>query len=182
MNGSVAYYNGEWIPSTDLAVAVDDLGFLLGATLTERLRTFKGRPYLTEPHLDRLYHSLVSLKWNADAICSEARAAIDEFMTRNERCLVEGDDWNIILFVTPGKADDPASPTLCVHGHPIAFHSWAHQFVDGVDAVVVGVRQIPPNCWPPELKCRSRMHYYLADREASAAIPGSRAILLDQDG
>ncbi|MCH2114392.1 MAG: aminotransferase class IV, partial [Pirellulales bacterium] len=27
-----------------------------------------------------------------------------------------------------------------------------------------------------------RMHYYLAEREAEAAWPGSRAILLDQDG
>jgi branched-subunit amino acid aminotransferase/4-amino-4-deoxychorismate lyase len=35
---------------------------------------------------------------------------------------------------------------------------------------------------PPELKCRSRIHFYLADREAAAKQPGARAILLDQDG
>src|SRR5262249_53948442 len=36
--------------------------------------------------------------------------------------------------------------------------------------------------WPAELKCRSRMHYYLADRLAAQAEPGSRALLLDEDG
>ena len=40
----------------------------------------------------------------------------------------------------------------------------------------------PRACWPPELKCRSRMHYYLADRQADARYPGSRALMLDVDG
>jgi branched-subunit amino acid aminotransferase/4-amino-4-deoxychorismate lyase len=48
--------------------------------------------------------------------------------------------------------------------------------------VISSIRQVPPNCWPAELKCRSRMHFYLADREATSRRPGSRAILLDQDG
>jgi branched-subunit amino acid aminotransferase/4-amino-4-deoxychorismate lyase len=48
--------------------------------------------------------------------------------------------------------------------------------------VISDVRQIPPNCLPPELKCRSRMHFYLADRRAAARRPDARAILLDDDG
>jgi branched-chain amino acid aminotransferase len=182
MSESVAYLNGEWIPSGELAVAVDDLGFLMGATLTEKLRTFKGAPYRTEDHLARLCHAAKVLGWNADAICKQARSAIEGFATRNAHLIVDGDDWNISLFVTPGKSADAANPTICVHGHPIPFHHWAHQFVEGTEAVVVSVRQVPANCWPPELKCRSRMHYYLADREATKLVPGARAILLDQDG
>jgi branched-chain amino acid aminotransferase len=182
MSDSVAYLNGEWISGTDLAVAVNDFGFLVGATLTEKLRTFKGQPYRTEQHLARLCHAAEVMGWDADTICQKSRAAIDEFITRNSRLIVEGDDWNITLFVTPGKSPDAASPTICVHGHPIPFHSWAHQFVEGTEAAIVTIRQVPANCWPPELKCRSRMHYYLADREAAKLIPGARAILLDQDG
>jgi branched-subunit amino acid aminotransferase/4-amino-4-deoxychorismate lyase len=48
--------------------------------------------------------------------------------------------------------------------------------------VVSEVRQVPDNCWPSEVKCRSRIHYYLADHEAVARQAGSRAILLDQEG
>ena len=42
METPLAYANGNWIPGSELAVAVDDVGFLLGATITERLRTFRG--------------------------------------------------------------------------------------------------------------------------------------------
>lgn len=182
MNDSVAYYNGVWIPSSELSVAVDDFGFLMGVALTEKLRTFKGVPYRTEGHLLRLAHSLEVMHWDAQRICGEALAAIEEFAARNAPLIAEGDDWNITLFVTPGKFADAASPTICVHGYPIPFHQWAREFVTGAKAVTVSVRQVPANCWPPELKCRSRMHYYLADREAHRLWPGARAILLDQAG
>ena len=182
MSDSVAYFNGQWIPSTDLAVSINDLGFLLGTTLTEKLRTFRGRPYRVDAHLARMRNSLEIMGWDADSVGREAAMAIEEFVTRNAAAIAEGDDWNITLFVTPGKSADAVSPTVCVHGHPIPFHLWAHQFVQGVAALIVGVRQVPTNCWPADLKCRSRMHYYLADRQAAKHSPQARAILLDQEG
>ncbi|TWU28296.1 aminotransferase class IV [Bythopirellula polymerisocia] len=182
MNTSVAYLNGTWLPASQLSVPVDDLGFLMGVTLTERLRTFNGRPYRTAEHFARLRHSLEIVGWEAGSLCSEAGAVVDEFMVRNAEFFIEGDDWNIVVFMTPGKTVDAASPTLCVHGHPLPFQQWAHLFVQGVSAVIVDTRQVPSNSWPPELKCRSRMHYYLADLEAMRDGPESRAILLDQEG
>jgi branched-chain amino acid aminotransferase len=71
---------------------------------------------------------------------------------------------------------------VCVHGFPLPFGTWAARYEQGVHLCVTDVRQTPANCWPPELKCRSRMHYYLADREAARRFPGSRAVLLDQRG
>jgi branched-subunit amino acid aminotransferase/4-amino-4-deoxychorismate lyase len=46
----------------------------------------------------------------------------------------------------------------------------------------VSVRQVPDACWPVQAKVRSRLHYYLADREAHAAEPGSRAVVCHLDG
>lgn len=182
MSDSLAYLNGQWISASELSISVHDFGFLQGVTLTEKLRTFHGQPYRVEAHLARLCHSLSVVGWDAEAICREANAALEEFCIRNAPLFFEGDDWNITLFVTPGKSTNAASPTVCVHGHPILFHLWAHQYVEGSEATIVGVRQVPANCWPPDLKCRSRMHYYLADQEAKQQSPGARAILLDQDG
>ncbi|HEY6564517.1 MAG TPA: aminotransferase class IV, partial [Pirellulaceae bacterium] len=48
--------------------------------------------------------------------------------------------------------------------------------------VISETRQVSPRKWPPELKCRRRMHYYLAAREARARDPAARALLLDLDG
>lgn len=64
----------------------------------------------------------------------------------------------------------------------VPFGNWADRFDRGVEVCITAVRQVPGNCWPSELKCRSRMHYYLADQEAARRHPGARALLLDQRG
>ena len=176
-----AYFNGEWIPSTELRMAVDDLGFLLGATVTERLRTFGGEVFRFDEHLARLRRSLEMIQLDSSAIAPEVASAIDEFVNRNQSLVDRDDDWSIVAFATPGVTGS-GRPTVCVHGYPLPFHLWATQYDAGIPVVISSVRQVPTNCWPAELKCRSRMHYYLADREAAAKRPGARAIVLDQDG
>lgn len=181
MSTPLAYLNGRWLSVAELTIGVDDLGFLMGVTLTERLRTFKHVPYRVEEHLDRLHRSLEIVGWNADPLRDEVAKAIRGFVDRNRSLMVPGDDWAIIVFITPGKTPDASRPTVAVHGGPLAFDQWVHHF-DGVGAVVVDVRQVPSNSWPAELKCRSRFHYYLADQQAAHRFAGSRAILLDQEG
>ena len=173
--------NGEWVRGTQLHVAVDDVGFLLGATVTERLRTFRGQVFRLTEHVQRLRRSLEIIGLDAETITAEVTDAVPELLERNRGQIAADDDWSIVAFVTPGISGS-GRPTVCVHGHPLPFHLWASQFESGVSVEVSDIRQVPPNCWPPELKCRSRMHYYLADRQAAARRPGARAILLDQDG
>lgn len=182
MTRSQAYFNGEWIDAAAIDISLDDLGFLVGATVVERLRTFLGEPFRVDDHLARLRRSLEIVGWDGEALPREIGNAIREFPRRNAGILVPGDDWSITAFVTPGASADAARPTVCVHGFPIPFANWASQYEAGLTMATVGVRQLPANAQPPELKCRSRMHYYLADCEAERTTPGARALLLDQDG
>jgi branched-chain amino acid aminotransferase len=177
----VAYKNGRWIPSDELSIAVDDIGFTLGATVTERLRTFGGQVFLQAEHLQRMRRSLEIVGLDAAAIVDELAAAIADFVNINAGEIASDDDWTINAFVTPGVAGS-GRPTVCVHGWPLAFNQFAADYERGISIVVSDVRQIPDNCWPSELKCRSRMHYYLADQRAKATKPGARAVLLDQEG
>jgi branched-chain amino acid aminotransferase len=181
MPGITAYLNGLWIPATELRIVVDDLGFTLGTTVTERLRTFGGNVFRIDEHLARLRRSLDIIGLDSDAIADEVGKTITEFVRRNKSLIDCDDDWSIIAFVTPGSAGS-GRPTVCVHGYPLPFRSWAAHYDTGIPVVISSIRQVPTNCWPAELKCRSRMHYYLADREAAAKRPGARAIVLDQDG
>jgi len=73
-------------------------------------------------------------------------------------------------------------PTVCLHTYLLPFHLFARKYRDGQALATTDVEQIPTQCWPPALKCRSRMHYYLADRRAAAADPQARALLLDAQG
>lgn len=181
METLAAYLNGAWVSGDRLAVDVNDLGFLLGATATERLRTFRGQVFRLDAHLARMRRSLKALDLDADDILAQMAAAIPGVVERNRTMLAADDDWAISAFATPGVAG-AGRPTVCVHAFPLPFHQWADDYERGLSIVVSRIRQVPPNCWPSELKCRSRIHYYLADLRAAADQPGARAVLLDQDG
>jgi len=97
-----------------------------------------------------------------------------------------GGELGLGVFVTPGPhaaltQGPPPGPTVCLYTYPLPFQRWAAAYEEGVATVTSTVRQVPGECWPAEMKCRSRMHYYLADREAARIEPGARAILLDAD-
>ncbi len=181
MNDAVAYLNGKWVPTSKLSLPIDDVGFLLGATVTERLRTFRGQVFRLEDHLARLRNSLEIMGLDSAVIATEIGQAIVQFAGRNASLIDPEDDWGIGAFATPGVSGS-GQPTVCVYGAPLPFHQWQSQFDTGVPVVISSYRQVPNNCWPAELKCRSRMHYYLADREASQREPGARAVVLDQQG
>jgi branched-chain amino acid aminotransferase len=182
MVNPVAYLNGEWTSGDGLQLPIDDLGFVLGATIVERMRTFQGQVFRQQDHLQRLRQSLEVVGWDASRLVDEAGDALDEFLRRNSGLISPEDDWSLTAFITPGRTPDAARPTVCVFGSPLPFAEWVHKFDAGVELVIVDVRQVPDNCWPSELKCRSRLHYYLADRQAAARSTGARALLLDQDG
>lgn len=184
MSKRQAYFNGQWGPGEGLAIPIDDPGFALGVTITERLRTFGGRVWRQAEHVERLRGSAEIVGVPGETV-DELDAAITEYRRRHEPLRAAGrvegaeDDWAIVAFATPGIAGEPMR---CVHGFPLAFTDWAHQYAEGVSLRLSTHRQTPPSCWPAELKCRSRMHYHLADREARRLEPGARALLLDQEG
>lgn len=186
-----AYLNGRVLPLCEAKVAVFDAGFVQGVTVAEQLRTFGGKLFRLDSHLARLRHSLEVVGVDAGVPLEELGRVATDLAERNHALLSEGDDLGLTIFVTPGPyaamapveaAGEHARPTVCVHTRPIAFRLWADKYERGESVAISTVRQVPEDCWPPELKCRSRMHYYLADREVARRFPGSRAILLHHDG
>ena len=183
----IVYLNQQLTPASQAAISLFDAGFTLGATATETLRTFRGEIFRLPEHLQRLKRSLqiarLPMKESLDDIAEIAGRVVD-----HNRALIDADDdLSLSIFVTPGQTslspeDWVAIPTVGVVAYPLEFRFWAHRYEEGVSLVVTSIRQVPANCWPPELKCRSRMHYFLADREAHRIEALSRALLLDQEG
>jgi len=182
-----AFLNGRWVGPAEWNVSISDAGFTMGATVAERIRTFGGRLFRLDAHLQRLFGSLrivdVELGYSADEIAAIA----DEVADRNRTQLAPSDDLGVGIFVTPGGCSpfvdgSDIGPTVCVHPYLLPFDSWADRFETGQALVVSDVVQISPRSWPPELKCRSRMHYFLADKRAQAVDPQSSAVLLDDEG
>ncbi|MFW5693078.1 MAG: aminotransferase class IV [Thermoguttaceae bacterium] len=182
-----AYLNGKFLPASAMCLPPTDAGFVLGVTVAEQLRTFRGELFRLEEHLIRLGNSLrlvgVDPGTDADRLAATAR----ELVAHNRTLLGPEEELGLSMFATPGlyatfAPEGPPEPTLGMHTYRLPFRLWAEKYRTGQALRTASVRQVPRECWPTELKCRSRMHYYLADREAAAEEPGARALLLDLDG
>ncbi|HIA18247.1 MAG TPA: hypothetical protein EYN70_02310, partial [Planctomycetaceae bacterium] len=183
MGEPIAYLNGTYVDPAELTIAVNDVGFVMGATVSERLRTFAGQLFRWEAHLARLARSLEVVGLDLPGHQQELMKAATKVVQHNYSLLDPADDLGLSVLVTPGvgSAGD-RTPTICLYSYPLPFQDWLPWYRQGAQLMVSQVRQVPASCWPGELKCRSRMHYYLADREAAQKQPGSRALLLDQEG
>jgi branched-subunit amino acid aminotransferase/4-amino-4-deoxychorismate lyase len=187
MTEPVALLNGEFIPATELTVPVYDSGFMQGVTVSEQMRTFHGILFRLDQHLERLRNSLSVVGLDQEVETARLAEWAVELVTRNHALLEQGDDLGLSLFVTPGPY-----PTLApkgvkgamvgMHTYPIPFHQWIDLYEQGQPLEVSDIRQVPAACWPTELKCRSRMHYYLADLHARRKDGAARALLLDAGG
>lgn len=187
MNGPIAYLDGRWIAAGELCLSPNDAGFVLGVAVAEQLRTFRGELFHLEEHLDRLEHSLQIVGVAPPIDRRSLAEAAQRLASANHALLDDGDDLGLGIVVTPGTyaayaEGEVAGPTLLMHTYPLPFRLWAEKYDTGQAVVVTDVRQVPPECWPPGLKCRSRMHYYLADRRAESIEPGARAALVDAAG
>lgn len=183
MNGKtpLVYWNGDLRPAEQIAVPIHDLGFVMGVTVSERLRTFGGRLFRPEDHFRRLQDSLAIAGLVIPESQEDLLAIAQDLVDRHRGLLDSDDDIGVTVFVTPGVPGD-ARPTVCLECQPLAFHTWCDLYEHGQRLAVTSIRQVPTDCWPAALKCRSRMHYYLADQEAKQRDPHARALLLDHQG
>jgi branched-subunit amino acid aminotransferase/4-amino-4-deoxychorismate lyase len=155
--------------------------------VAEQLRTFGGRLFRLEDHIERLFHSLGIVSVDPGHSRDRLLEIAEQLVAANHPLLAEGDDLGLAMFVTPGDypamtSGAPSGATVCLHTFPLRFELWAEKYERGQSLATTDFEQVPPTCWPAELKCRSRMHYYLADRQAALRYPESRALLLDRQG
>jgi branched-chain amino acid aminotransferase len=184
----LVYLNGQFLPASQAHLAIYDAGLVLGATITEQTRTFLLQPFRLDAHLDRLFRALSLTRIDIGLSRAELIGIGDKLIAHNGGLLQPGDELGLIQFVTPGEyrtyAPSPARtmPTVCVHTFVLPFELWADKMQKGAHLVTPSVRQVPPQCLDPNMKCRSRMHYYLAEKEAQLADADASALLLDLNG
>jgi branched-chain amino acid aminotransferase len=185
---SLVYLNGEFVSASRAQLPIYDSGFVVGATVTEQTRTFRGSPYRLGDHLDRFFRALHFTSIDIGRSLSELVQIADKVIAHNTALIDPGDELGLIYFATPGEyrtyAPGPvrATPTFCVHTFVLPYELWAAKLENGAHLVTPSIRHVPPQCLDPKMKYRSRMHFYLAEKEAQLADPDASALLLDLDG
>lgn len=191
MSEPLVYLNGLMVPASHAHLAIYDAGIVLGATVTEMTRTFHQKPYRLEDHIDRLYRSMKYTRMDINTPKDELLELSRELVAHNARLADPEDELGLIHFVTAGEfpvyAGSAAggarlTPTVCAHTFPMPFEYWAAKLQKGMHLVTPSIRHVPPQCFDPKMKYRSRMHYYLADKEAQMSDPDAAALLLDLQG
>lgn len=184
----IAWLNGEFIPFRDARLPVFDLGIVQAATITERLRTFRHIPYLVEEHLQRLRQSASKIGL-VSPLLEHLDEVIQEVARNNSSLIDEHSELSIVIFATAGQALGDANglvseskPTICVYSAPLPLARYAAGYQSGVALLTPDIRQISLKSIDPEIKMRSRLHWYLADQQVRKRDPESQALLLNDQG
>lgn len=188
---ALAYWNGRLVPAAAAQLPLHDAGFVLGATVTDLVRTFRHRLFRLEDHLARFRRSCQAARVPQPVPDAELARVAGELVAHNAALLGPDDDLALVLFATPGPigayaglpggpGDGP--PTLGMHTFPLPFARYRRLFQEGARLVTPRTRHVPPSSVDPRIKQRSRLHWWLAEREAQDIEPGASALLLNESG
>lgn len=114
----IYYIDGEFVPAEKAVIPVDDLAILRGIGVFDLLRTYDGKPYFLDAHIDRLERSAreidLTLPWSHDEIAT----LVKQTLAKNDI-----PEANIRIVVTGGSSTDfmtpSGSPRLLVLVSPV---------------------------------------------------------------
>ena len=181
----ISYFNGEWVPFSQVKISPMDRGFMAADVVYDVLRTFNGKSFRMDQHIGRLYRSLKYARIDPGISPEEMTEITQQVIQRNEHLRPEVGDYAITQFVTRGigtAARDAGPPAVCVKAGAIDFGRFARLFDEGAHGVISRTRSYPVESLDPKLKHYSRMNFNLADLEAADVDPESWPILTDTDG
>jgi branched-chain amino acid aminotransferase len=191
MSEPLSYLRGRLLPASQASLALDDSGFVMGATVTDLCRTFRHELYRWDDHLARFRNSCQAAELAPPVTDAELTRIAQELVAHNAGLLKPEEDLALLVFITPGPIGyysglstglGDASPTFGMQTFPLPFARYRRLFQDGAHVAVPSTRQLPGTCIDPRIKHRSRLHWWLADREVHNLHPGAAAVLLDADG
>jgi branched-chain amino acid aminotransferase len=180
-----AYLNGEWIPSDEVSIGWADRGFRFGDTVFDAARTYNGRIFKLDRHVDRLYRSLKYVRIDPGMSEEGFATVVEETVDRNRAQLERDGDFQIYMFVTrgPGRfAVDAGPPAVGVVAYQLPFWRMAPFLEAGAHGVIARSRSYSSEMLEGKLKHQSRLNMELAELEVADIDPEAFAILLDRDG
>lgn len=185
MNGTIAYFEGAFMPFADIRIDPNDRGFITADAVFDAARTFDGVGFQLEAHIARLYDSLRVARIDAGMEPERMLEITGEVIARNEAGREDVGDYQVWQWVTrgPGRWAHEAGPaSVCVKVSPVDFAKFAHLYETGAHAVVTGVESPGVRSIDPKLKTHSRMYFNLAELEAAAVDPAGWPLLVDDRG
>ena len=184
----VAYINGDYLPESEVKVSFRDRGFVLGDAVFDTARTFNGKVFRLDDHIDRLYRSLKAVDMDPGVLPEEMAQISQSVVEKNRPLLGKDDDYWVFQRVTrgaksiAGDSQTDSGATVIVECTPLPLKARAPMFRDGIDVLTPVIRRIPPECLSPNIKNVNYMNLVLAEEEVKGKAEHPWAVLLDTRG
>jgi branched-chain amino acid aminotransferase len=184
----IAYFNGRFVPESEVLVPFRDRGFKFGDAVFDTTRTFGHRIFKLREHVERLYRSLRYLRIDPGLSPAAIIEITENVVQRNLSLLEPDEDYWVTQRVSRGL--DPADrevwaqdgSTVIVECVPLPLRERASLFRDGIRVVVPSVRRTPPEALSPRVKTHNYLNLIAGNLEVKARDPEAWAILLDTHG
>src|ERR1700683_5113175 len=92
------FLNGRMLPSSQAHLTVYDAGVVLGATVTELVRTFRKQLFCLDDHLRRLAQSLHFVGFDIGMSMNELGRTVRELVAHNAQLLAPEDELGLVIF------------------------------------------------------------------------------------
>ncbi|MCX6050074.1 MAG: aminotransferase class IV [Chloroflexi bacterium] len=142
MTEPIYYVNGEYMPASQAALGLNDLGIVRGYGVFDLLRTYDGKPFKLYEHVLRLQRSAAQIKLTLPWTAAEIEQIALETYARNAIA-----NATIRIVATGGASEDfmtpPAQPTLVVMINEIA-PTPLEQYTKGVKVITTQIDRIMP--------------------------------------
>jgi len=190
MREPLAYLKGEYVPASQCVLPIYDLGIVLGAAVTDFLRTFRQEPYRMEDHVQRFYRSCKYARIEP-LVSMEESLAISRKLIAANAPLAAGRELGLVYYMTAGEnsvyagaagVSERLTPTYVQHTFPLPFLLWRSAFVEGIHCVTPAPRHWPPQCLSSKIKNRNRLHMWIGQQEIHASDPKATPLYLDMGG
>jgi branched-chain amino acid aminotransferase len=190
-HGRVVYINGRYVPEAEAKISIYDSALMFGDMVFEMTRSFNKKQFKLREHLDRLYASIRFVHIPLKMTRAQLEKVCLEVMEKNAPAFASDDEHRLMINVSRGPLGiyhhlfDKIEPTVVVADFPLRWTvtGMGKLFDQGINAVVTSQRAIPATLLDPKVKNRSRIHYQMANIEASKMKGENNwALLLDPDG
>ena len=168
----LTYFNGRFLPAAQAVLSLNDLGFVWGATVTDRLRTFRQKLFRLDDHLQRFRSSCDHAFVPQPRDNRELANAAEELVAANARLLPANSELSLVIFATPGEAGEP---TLGMQARPLDVARYTHFFANGAILVPTN-HSMSADELNPHIKHRSRLTWWIAQQKIRCKIPQNEKV------
>lgn len=175
------YIDGTWYPKEEAKISVFDHGLLYGDGVFEGMRSYGGKVFRMQAHLERLYESARAIHLTIPMTMEEIEAAVNKTLEMNGLS-----DGYVRLIVTRGVGNLGLDPYLCPKASVIVIADKislypAKLYDEGMEIVTASTVRNHPAAVNPRIKSLNYLGSILAKIEGLQA-GCNEALMLNLNG